>query len=232
MKNFLIIGASYGIGLSLAQSIKEGNTIYIASRTHANLKDTNFSHIPFDVLTDTFPIEKIPTVIDGLVYCPGSINLKPFKNIKPEAFLEDFQINFLGMVRVLQAVLPNLLASNSPSIVLFSSVAATLGMPFHTSVAASKAAIEGFAKSFAAEFAPKIRINVVAPSLTETPLAEKFLNTDVKRVKAAERHPLKKFGATNDIAALAKFLLEDQSNWITGQVFHVDGGMSSIFMNA
>ena len=143
----------------------------------------------------------------------------------------DLQINFIGLVKVIQTVLPNLIASEQSSIVLFSTVATSIGMPFHTSVSASKGAIEGFAKAFAAEYAPKIRVNVIAPSLTNTPLAEKFLNNEVKREKAAERNPLKRIGTANDMAQMADFLLSNKSSWITGQVFNVDGGMSTLLVN-
>jgi len=135
------------------------------------------------------------------------------------------------MVKVLQTVLPLLTASNQASVVLFSSVAASTGMPFHTSVAAAKAAIEGFAKALAAEYAPKIRVNVIAPSISQTPLADKFLNNETKQEKSAERHPLKRFGQPEDSAKLARFLLSDDSSWITGQVMHLDGGMSTLLVN-
>ena len=134
-------------------------------------------------------------------------------------------------MKVIQTILPNLTASHQSSIVLFSSVAASMGMPFHTSVAAAKGAIEGFAKALAAEYAPKIRVNVIAPSLTDTPLADKFLNNDVKREKSAERHPLKRVGTTEDMAQMASFLLSEKSSWISGQIFHVDGGMSTLLTN-
>jgi 3-oxoacyl-[acyl-carrier protein] reductase len=166
-----------------------------------------------------------------LVYCPGSINLRPFKGLKIETFESDLQINFISLVKVIQSVLPNLTASNQSSIVLFSSVAATMGMPFHTSVAAAKGAVEGFAKALAAEYAPKIRVNVIAPSLTDTPLADKFLNNEIKREKSAERHPLKRFGTSEDMSQMASFLLSEKSSWISGQIFHVDGGMSTLLVN-
>ena len=173
----------------------------------------------------------LPSVIDGLVYCPGSINLRPFKGLKIETFESDMQINFFSMVKVIQSIIPQLSASNQSSIVLFSSVAASMGMPFHTSVSAAKGAIEGFAKALAAEYAPKIRVNVIAPSLTDTPLASKFLNSDEKKEKSASRNPMKKVGTSEDIAQMAGFLLSDKSNWISGQVFHVDGGMSTLLVN-
>lgn len=231
MKNILLIGGSYGIGLAIAKELQFENNVYIASRSNENLADVKATHIAFDATTDTIDTSQLPAVIDGLVYCPGSINLRPFKGLKPEAFETDLQINFISLVKVIQSVLHNLLASEQASIVTFSSVAATMGMPFHTSIAASKGAIEGFAKALAAEYAPKIRVNVIAPSLTDTPLADKFLNNETKQEKSAERHPLKRFGKPEDSAQMATFLLSDKSSWISGQIFHVDGGMSTLLVN-
>ena len=231
MKNILLIGGSYGIGFAIAKKLQYENSVYICSRTSENIVDMNITHIPFDVTTDILDTSKLPEVIDGLVFCPGSINLRPFKGLKIETFESDLQINFLSLVKVIQSVLPNLTASNQSSIVLFSSVAVSMGMPFHTSVAAAKGAIEGFAKALAAEYAPKIRVNVIAPSLTDTPLADKFLNNEMKREKSAERHPLKRFGTSEDMAQMANFLLSDKSSWISGQIFHVDGGMSTLLTN-
>lgn len=231
MKNILLIGGSYGIGLAISKELQYENKVFIASRTNENLTDLHITHIPFDALNDTLDTSQLPEVIDGLVYCPGSINLRPFRGLKPESFEADMQINFISLVKVIQTVLPNLSASNQSSIVLFSSVAASMGMPFHTSVAAAKGAIEGFAKALAAEYAPKIRVNVIAPSLTDTPLADKFLNNDVKKEKSAERHPLKRVGTSDDMAQMASFLLSEKSSWISGQIFHVDGGMSTLLVN-
>jgi NAD(P)-dependent dehydrogenase (short-subunit alcohol dehydrogenase family) len=230
MKNILLIGGSYGIGYAIAKELQFESKIYIASRTNEMIADLNVTHIPFDATTDVLDTSVLPAVLDGLVYCPGSINLRPFKGIKPETFESDLQVNFISLVKVIQSVLPNLTASEQSSIVLFSSVAASMGMPFHTSVSASKGAIEGFAKALAAEYAPKIRVNVIAPSLTDTPLADKFLNNEVKKEKSAERHPLKRFGQPEDLAQMAQFLLSDKSTWITGQIFHVDGGMSTLLV--
>jgi NAD(P)-dependent dehydrogenase (short-subunit alcohol dehydrogenase family) len=232
MKNILLIGGSYGIGLAIARELESDNNIYVASRTNEGLSEMNVTHIPFDATTDILDTTKLPKVIDGLIYCPGSINLRPFRGLKPEAFESDLQINFISLVKVIQTLLPNLTASEQSSIVLFSSVAASMGMPFHTSVAAAKGAIEGFAKALAAEYAPKIRVNVIAPSLTDTPLADKFLNSEEKKEKSAQRHPMKRVGTAEDIAQMAGFLLSDKSSWISGQIFHVDGGMSTLLVNA
>lgn len=232
MKNMLLIGGSYGIGLSIAKELEKDHNVFVASRTAEALNGLNVIHIPFDASTDTLDASKLPAIIDGLVYCPGTINLRPFKGLKIDTFESDLQINFLNMVKIVQTLLPQLTASNQSSIVLFSSVAASMGMPFHTSVAAAKGAIEGFAKALAAEYAPKIRVNVIAPSLTNTPLADKFLNNESKQEKSAERHPLKRFGQPDDLAQMAVFLLSEKTSWMSGQIVHVDGGMSTLLVNS
>ncbi len=232
MKNILLIGGSKGIGLSLATTLSKTHRVFVAARSEGDLANLPVTYIPFDAATDALDTSLLPAVLDGFVYCPGSINLRPFKGLKPEVFESDLQINFVQMVKVLQTVLGQLTQSSQSSVVLFSSVAASMGMPFHTSVAAAKGAVEGFAKALAAEYAPKMRVNVIAPSLTDTPLADKFLNNDVKREKSAERHPLKRFGTPEDIAAMAAFLLSDDSSWMSGQVLHVDGGMSRLLTHA
>jgi NAD(P)-dependent dehydrogenase (short-subunit alcohol dehydrogenase family) len=231
MKNIVIIGGSHGIGLSLVKELESSNNVYVASRTNENLGGLNVTHIPFDVLTDTLDASQLPEQIDGFVYCPGSINLRPFKGLKVESFEQDMQINFFGAVKTIQTILPQLTAAGQSSVVLFSSVAASMGMPFHTSIPAAKGAVEGFAKALAAEYASKIRVNVIAPSLTQTPLADKFLNNETKQEKAAERHPMKRFGQPEDLAKMAVFLLNDSSSWMTGQILHIDGGMSTLLVN-
>lgn len=231
MKNILLIGGSYGIGLAITKELANNNNVYVASRTSEGLQGLNVTHITFDALTDDLNVALLPEKIDGLVYCPGSINLRPFRGLKLETFQSDMQINFFSMVKVIQSVLPLLIASNQASIVLFSTVAVKMGMPFHTSVAAAKGAIEGFAKALAAEYAPKIRVNVIAPSLTDTPLADKFLNNDDKKEKSSLRHPLKRFGQSEDLAHMAAFLLSENASWISGQILHVDGGLSSLLVN-
>lgn len=227
-KNILLVGGSYGIGHAIAAALHENHHVYVASRTAEGLSGLQVTHLPFDAMTDELDVSLLPAQLDGFVYCPGSINLRPFKGSKIEQFQTDFEINFLHMVRILQRILPQLTAAEQSSVVLFSTVAVTTGMPFHSSIAAAKGAVEGFARSIAAEYAPKIRVNVVAPSLTDTPLAEKFLNTETKQEKSAERHPLKRYGQPQDIAQAAVFLLSDASSWMTGQVMAVDGGMSAL----
>ena len=228
MKNILLIGGSQGIGFEIAKNLGPDHNLIIASRTAENLGGLHVKHITFDASTDVLDLASLPETIDGFVYCPGSINLKPFKNLKIEQFQEDLEINYLYMVKIFQTILPKLLLSPQASVVLFSSVAASTGMPFHSSIAGAKAAVEGFGKAIAAEFAPKLRVNIIAPSITNTPLADKFLNSEAKTERAAERHPLKKVGQPQDIAQMAQFLLSDNASWITGQVFHVDGGMSTL----
>lgn len=228
MKNILLIGGSHGIGLEITTSLCKENNVIVASRTNENLVQLGVKHIVFDANTDVLDLNTLPETIDGFVYCPGSINLKPFKNLKLEHFQEDLNINFMHMVKIFQTILPKLHQSSQASVVLFSSIAATTGMPFHSSIAAAKAAVEGFGKAIAAEFAPKIRVNIIAPSITFTSLSEKFLNSDVKLERSAERHPMKKVGDPKDIASMAEFLLSNHSAWITGQVFHIDGGLSTL----
>lgn len=227
MKHYLIVGGTRGIGAALAtQLIGEGHNVILWARTAVDLPGAQlFINNPAESIPD---LSGLPDVLDGLVYCPGSINLKPFARLSPDDFLQDFHINFLGAVRSLQAVAPLLKKSQQASVVLFSSVAATLGMPFHASIASSKAAIEGLVKSIAAEWAPAIRVNGIAPSLVNTSLTEKLLNTAEKIEASAKRHPLQRAGNPEDVAATAAFLLSSQSSWITGQIFHVDGGMSAL----
>ena len=225
-KNILLIGGSSGIGLATAKLLTESHEVYIASRSSDSLTGLDIHHLPFDVTTDDMSTLDLPAELSGLVYCPGSINLRPFKGLKPEAFEADFQINVMGFVKSLQAVLPKL--TTNSSVVLYSTVAVKVGMPFHASVAASKGALEGLGKSLAAELAPNTRVNVIAPSITNTPLADRFLNNEAKMEKSAQRHPLKRVGDANDIATMTRFLLSEDSSWMTGQILGLDGGMSTL----
>lgn len=227
-KNILLIGGSHGIGRELIDLLIDKHNLYVVSREAEDLKNLDLKHFKFDVLHDDLKDLELPERLDAFVYFPGSINLKPFKLLKPKDFEEEMQLNFFSLVKSLQAVLPNLKKSEQASLVFYSSIAAQKGMPFHTSVAAAKAAIEGFAKSLAAEYAPSFRVNVIAPSLIDTPLAEKLLSNEKKVETMKERHPLKRVGTAADIAQLTAFLLEDQSSWITGQVLGVDGGLSQL----
>jgi NAD(P)-dependent dehydrogenase (short-subunit alcohol dehydrogenase family) len=230
MKTYLIIGASSGIGLQLATTLADaGNTVIGTFNSHpVENTNPNISYHALNVLDAELNLSFLPETIDGLVYCPGSINLKPFGRIKPEDFTNDFNLQVGGFIKVLQAVQPNLKKSEHAAVVVFSTVAVQVGMPFHSQVSVSKGAIEGLTKALAAEFAPSIRVNCIAPSLTETPLAAQLLNTEEKKAAIALRHPLKKIGTAADIANMAAFLLSEKASWITGQILHVDGGMSTI----
>ena len=230
-KNILIVGASSGIGFETAKSLlSKGYNIFSASRNQPDL--AGITHITWDAQNpDATVFTPLPEEIHGVVYCPGTINLKPFHRLSQEDFKNDFQINVLGAVAVLQAILPKLKKANGASIVLFSTVAAKIGLGFHASIAASKGAIEGLTLSLAAELSSnKIRVNCIAPSLTDTPLAKNLLSTDEKKEASNKRHPIGRFGTSTDIANITSFLISDESSWITGQVLGVDGGMGSIKM--
>lgn len=227
-KNILIIGGSKGIGLETVNLLEGKHNLYVTSRTKENLDGKDITHFTFDVLNDDISSLDLPDQIDGLVFCPGSINLKPFKMLRPSAFEEDINLNFMSLVKVTHGLLDKLKASDQASLVFFSTVAVQTGMPFHTSVAAAKGAIEGFARSLAAEYAPSFRVNVIAPSLTDTPLASRLLGNDKKKEKMDERHPLKRVGTPHDIASMVAFLMSEDSSWMTGQVLGIDGGMSSL----
>jgi NAD(P)-dependent dehydrogenase (short-subunit alcohol dehydrogenase family) len=197
------------------------------SRNPSATLSEKVDHLSLDVGTETsFPDTFLPDEVHGLVYCPGTIMLKPFRAIKPEQFETDFRINVLGAVKSIQWAQKKLAAGSS--IVLFSTVAVGTGMPYHASIASAKGAIEGLTRSLAAEFAPRTRVNAIAPSLTDTPLAERLINSPERKKGSEERHPLKTIGQRSDMAAMAYFLLSRQSGWITGQILHVDGGISSI----
>jgi NAD(P)-dependent dehydrogenase (short-subunit alcohol dehydrogenase family) len=228
MKNYLIVGGSSGIGLHLAKTLAlAGNKVQVLSRSWKEAEmPQNITFSSIDITEEVVQFPEITEPIDGLIYCPGSINLRPFRALKQADFMNDLQINYLGAVKTIQKYLPQLQQSTAPSIVLFSTVAVQKGMPFHASIAGAKGAIEGLTKSLAAEFAPKIRVNAIAPSLTVTPLAEKLLNSETKMASAAERHPLKKIGSVQDLSEAALYLLN--ATWVSGQILAVDGGMSSI----
>ena len=226
-KNILIIGGSSGIGLEIVRQLHDEHNVYVANRTNESLSNFKHEFIKVDITEETIDPSFLPESLDGLVYCPGTINLRPFRGLKPETFISDFNINVMGAIKNIQAVLKNLNQSKHSSIVLFSTVAVQTGMPFHSSIAASKGAIEGLARSLAAEFAPKISVNAIAPSIVDTPLSDKFLNNEAKMERAIERHPLKKIGSPSELAKTAVFLLTN-SSWITGQVIRVDGGIGNL----
>lgn len=229
MKQFLIVGHSSGIGRSISQKLSSGNRIYgTFFKNQAENNPSNVSSHYLNVLDDNPDLSFLPESLDGLVYCPGSILLKPFTRLKEEDFIGDYKLQVTGAVKIIQACIPRLKKIEKSSIVLFSTIAVQTGFNFHSVVSSSKGAIEGLTKALAAEFAPAIRVNCIAPSITQTPLAGNLLNTGEKIQANAERHPLKSIGKPEDIASLATFLLGDESKWITGQILHIDGGMSSI----
>ena len=227
-RKILVIGGNSGISKSLVRDLSFDCEVIATSRTETDLEYA-FQTLKFDAYSpDQFDLSSIE-YLDGVVYCPGSINLKPFKSLKIDDFQQDLQVNFLGAVSVIQKSLPLLMKSTTfPSIVLFSTVAAKIGMPYHASIAASKAAIEGLSLSLSAELSPRIRVNTIAPSLTDTPLASAMINSEAKLQASKDRHPMKQIGNPDDIAEVAKWLLSERAKFITGQVIQCDGGMSSI----
>jgi len=224
MRKIVVVGGSKGIGQAIVASLVEENVVINISRSAPLQPHANLTHYNCDILTDELPeIE----AVDTLIYCPGSINLKPISRLKLTDFREDFEINVIGAVKTVQKYLPKLKNGNSPSILMFSTVAAKLGMPYHASIAASKAAIEGLAKSLGAELAPNIRVNVIAPTVTETDLAAKLLRNEKMVENITDRHPLKKFLKPNEVADLATFLISEKANSISGQIFELDCGIVS-----
>ncbi len=228
-KNILIVGASSGIGLALAQMLeKEGANLYTASRRKP--QDIRSTHFTWDAASpDNGVFNNLPDMLHGVVYAPGTINLRPFQRLSIAEFQADFQINVLGAIAIIQQNLIRLRKADGASIVLFSTVAAQTGMGFHASIATSKGAIEGLTVSLAAELANiKVRCNAIAPSLTDTPLVQALLSSDEKREASAKRHPLGRVGTAQDIAAAARLLLSAEGSWITGQILRIDGGMGNL----
>lgn len=222
MKNYLIVGGATGIAAAITQAaISSGHRVYLATRQSS--APQGVTHLYYDAEAPD-PVE-LPEQIDHFIYCPGTITLKPFQTLKPDTYQKDMQVNCFGALPILQQALPALKRATSASILFFSSVAASNGLPYHASIAMAKAAVEGLTRSLAAELAPGIRINAIAPSLTDTDLAEPLLNTENKRKTAAERHPLKCVGSPTEIAELADHVLDN--TFLTGQVIHMDGGLSA-----
>ncbi len=230
MANYLIIGASSGIGkalaLQLADSCHQVFGTFNKNEMHADHPLIKYNQL--NVLDENILLDFLPESLTGVIYCPGSINLRPFERIKPIDFTNDYNLQVVGAVKIIQAVAPKLKNNENAAIILFSTVAVQTGLPFHSQVSSSKGAIEGLTKALAAEYAPKIRVNCIAPSLTDTPLAASLLNSEQKRQANAQRHPLKRIGTTDDIVNMVEFLLSTKASWITGQIMHVDGGISTI----
>jgi len=224
----LIVGGNSGIGLATVRLLRDqSREIVVAARSHCALDSLGINPLPFDAEAPTLSPDQLPEALGGLAYFPGTISLKPFHRLTHDDFRRDLEINLLGAVQAIQASLPALKRSDRASVVLFSTVAVAQGMPFHASIAAAKGAVEGLARSLAAELAPSIRVNLIAPSLTDTPLAASLLNSDTKREASTKRHPLQQVGDAEDIAQLVCHLLSDASKFITGQTFRPDGGLSS-----
>ncbi|MFZ3565137.1 SDR family NAD(P)-dependent oxidoreductase [Tenacibaculum finnmarkense] len=223
MKKIVVVGGSSGIGKAIVNKLKDTHQIINISRT-APEEHENVTHYSCDVLNDELPVLED---INGLVYCPGSINLKSFTRLKVADFKTDFEINVIGAINTLKAYETSL-AKNNGSVVLFSTVASALGMPFHASIATSKSAVEGLTKSLAAEYATKIRFNAIAPTVTDTPLAKRLLRNEKQQESMQDRHPLKKYLTPQEVAGLASYLLSDESGAITGQIIPMDAGIVSV----
>lgn len=228
-KNYLIVGASSGIGLALAtQLLAKGASVWGTSR-NGSIENKAVKHIQYDALAPSLDwIANLPEVLDGVAYMPGNIVLKPFHRLSDADFLEAFQINLLGAVGTLRAVLPRLKKANQASVILFSTVAVQTGLGFHASIAAAKGAVEGLTRALAAEWAPKIRVNAIAPSLTQTPLAQNLLSSPEKIEASNKRHPLGRVGTPFDVANIALTLLSPENSWVTGQIWTIDGGLGAL----
>ncbi len=230
-RHVLVVGGRTGIGLEIVQRLEAlGCRLDVVGRADSyELTSPRIQYHACDLARDDGDFDFLPNQLNGVVYCPGTIRLKPLARLTEADFLEDWQTNLMGAVRVLQACQNRLKkARDGASVVLFSTVAVAAGMPFHASIASAKGAVEGLMRSLAAEWAPRVRVNAIAPSLTDTPLAGDLLADEAKRKAAAERHPLKRIGSPAEVADLAVFLLGDSAGWITGQVIGVDGGVSAL----
>lgn len=228
MSTVLVVGASSGIGKAAAlQLIAEGHKIYSASRTEPDFEVA--AHYSWDAENPNNAVFENIETLDCILYCPGTINLKPFTRLNRSDFEKDLSINVLGAIEVIQANVKKLRKSEQSSVVLFSTVAVQTGMSFHTSVATAKGAVEGLVRSLAAEYSNSgIRFNCIAPSLVQTPLASALTSSEDKIEASGKRHPLGRIGTADDLANAATYLLSEKSSWITGQIFHVDGGMSNL----
>ena len=232
MKTYLVVGSTRGIGECVTRKLigKQNKVICLSSKkTDSHIHSDLLTYHQIDITQDNLSIPSIGNTLDGLVYCPGSINLKSFPSLTNEEFIHDFQINVLGLINTLQYCLPALKSTQNASVVAFSTVAVQQGISYHASIATAKGALEGLMRSLAAEYAStNIRFNAIAPSIVDTSLSKQLLNNDDKKTRLSKRHPLNKIGDPDEIAELVSFLLSDASKWMTGQVIHSDGGLSSI----
>ncbi|MFK7766919.1 MAG: SDR family NAD(P)-dependent oxidoreductase [Mariniblastus sp.] len=229
-ETYVVVGGSTGIGLGIVQRLSsEGKQVLVLSRTAEHLAGlAGVSHQPIDVSSDEISADMMPEKIAGLAYCPGTLNLKSFRSLKPEVFRSDFEINVIGAVKAIQAALSGMKAADSSSVLLFSTVAVGQGMFAHASIAASKGAIEGLTRTLAAELSPGIRVNCIAPALTNTTLTSRMFSSEDKVAVMGEKYPLKRTGTVDDLAAMSCFLMSPSTSWVTGQVIGVDGGMSTV----
>lgn len=229
-ENYVVVGGSKGIGLEIVKRLaKLEHNVTALSRSNDQLSNLDcVTHIPLDVTQDDITPDMLPNSINGVAYCPGSLNLRSFRSLKPEIYREDFEVNVMGAVKSISASLKALKAASPASVLLFSTVAVAQGMPMHASIAVSKGAIEGLTRTLAAELAPEVCVNCIAPALTDTPLTERFFADETKAANFAAKYPLGRTGTPSDMASLAQFLLTPESSWITGQVIGVDGGMSTL----
>ena len=229
-RTVLVVGGTSGIGKNIVEQLtSRGCMVIAASRSADGMEPlSGVTYAPFDATDFEQSVPGLPPVLDGVVYCPGSINLRQMRSLKVADFQRDWEVNVLGAVHVLKQTYNLLKKSDAASVVLFSTVAVGQGMPFHSSVAAAKGAVEGLTRSLAAEWSPKIRVNCIAPSLVDTPLASSLLSTPERIAASEKRHPLKRVGQVSDIGNMALYLLSDQSSWISGQVIGVDGGLSTL----
>lgn len=229
MKNYLVVGGSSGIGQQVVHSLAQSTNTHVWATYNQGEqlnRHPDVTYFQWHHCSEQF--SELPEELNGVVFCPGTINLKPFHRLTLEDFQADFLLQVGGLIKTLQAAYPSMKNAVQPSVVLFSTVAVQRGMPFHSLVASSKGAVEGITRSLAAEWAPKIRVNAIAPGLVNTPLSEKLLSSDAKKEASSKRHPLQRYGEVVDIQKMVSFLLSEDSSWITGQIFHVDGGISSI----
>ena len=227
---YVIVGGSKGIGRAMVERLaSDGQQVVVMSRTAGDVASlSGVEHISVDVTADEITKDMLPENIAGLAYCPGSLNLKSFRGLDADTFRQDFEVNVVGAVKVIQAALTGLKSAGSASILMFSTVAVSQGLRSHATIASAKGAVEGLAKTLACELAPKVRVNVIAPALTDTPLTGCFFENPAKAKSLGEMYALKRTGTVDDIAEMGCLLLSEKSSWITGQVIGVDGGMSTV----